>query len=679
MTLTLAGASLKLELNGQPVYRHAVDPGNSRRFGVYHDKKRTAAKVREVVLRGRWPSAFPDKLAGGTAAQPAGAAQSEADRRARHELVGEDFLTLDAAGVALRARRLDPAKRYDALAAWVLPSDDHPVFRLQGGFTPSFRADSTRGGELVAPALDLVETAAHLHKLDELAARVDAEKAGNDVDRRGKLALQALIQAAGGDEPKATASLKELKPFLDKAPAALPTWARWPEVAAASGTLGLALGPERPGLRAPALALLETVVEQAATSAPGTPWAVLVKGLRARALRLPESAVAARSDSAAAPWVAVSRATARSRGTGLSPAVWSGHDGAFTHEAGHADDYLLLTAPLRGDFTVDCELTAAPGRVGHLVYGGVGVGMKRDGKMVERLGPGQPPVESALNPPPKTTGGWVRCRLEVKGPSVIALLDGRQVFATAVRAGGDPWLAFHCAAAEAGAIRGLKISGRPTVPQTLDLSGSSELTGWFADEYGEALSGDTPDWTAVAGEILGRHRNDFPGGKLESVLRYHRPLLEDGEVAWEFYYEPGEVLTHPALGRLVFLLEPEGVRTHVLTDAQYERTGLTADNTADEPQNRRGPASPPLKPTAWNKAALSLTGNRVALRLNGELVYEQSLEPAVPRQFGFFHYADATAARVRSVTYSGRWPTALPVHVSDSAGGHGRDDGQHAR
>ena len=70
-------------------------------------------------------------------------------------------------------------------------------------------------------------------------------------------------------------------------------------------------------------------------------------------------------------------------------------------------------------------------------------------------------------------------------------------------------------------------------------------------------------------------------------------MLEDGQIAYEFYYEPGKVMVHPALDRLAFLLEPDGVKIHRLTDGAYERTGLTPDNTATSPRTaaarRRSP------------------------------------------------------------------------------------------
>jgi hypothetical protein len=213
---------------------------------------------------------------------------------------------------------------------------------------------------------------------------------------------------------------------------------------------------------------------------------------------------------------------------------------------------------------------------------------------------------------------------------------------------------------EAGTVRKLAITGNPTIPQKLKLSSAPDLAGWLADEYLESSSGDNADWDKLGEEITGRLREDAPGSKQESLLVYHRPILEDGRLTYEFYCDPGKVMVHPALGRMAFLLEPDGIKIHWLTDGAYERSGLAPDNTADEPENRRGSASVPLKPKAWNRLELRVAGDRVALSLNDQPVYDRAIEPLNPRTFGLFHYADASQVRVRNVTYEGNWPRSLP-------------------
>jgi len=295
-----------------------------------------------------------------------------------------------------------------------------------------------------------------------------------------------------------------------------------------------------------------------------------------------------------------------------------------------------------------------------ICYAGLTVGPKFDLKHIQRWHFSRELPEIALNPPLQPPGDWYKYRLVIKGGSMTSFINGRQVHQASLPPECDPWLALHTLAHHSAGARNIAISGRPVIPDQLSLSALPDLTGWLPDYYGDSATGETPDWEKQGEEIVGRLKDDFPGSKQESVLFYHRPMLEDGEISYEFYHEPGKTMTHPSLDRVVFLLEPDGVKVHRLTDAQYERSGLSPDNVAVEPDNRRGPSSLPLKAKQWNRLALSLTEHRVALRLNGQLIYERALEPTNQRSFGLFHYADETEARVRKVVYRGEWPRALP-------------------
>jgi hypothetical protein len=138
---------------------------------------------------------------------------------------------------------------------------------------------------------------------------------------------------------------------------------------------------------------------------------------------------------------------------------------------------------------------------------------------------------------------------------------------------------------------------------------------------------------------------------------------------YEFYYQPGQSLVHPALDRLTFLLDPAGVRMHWMTDGTYlPADELKPDNAWDEPEYRRGPSSLPLKPGEWNELELALSDDRVALRLNSEPIYERPLPESNNRLFGLFHYKDQTVAEVRNVVLSGDWPRSLtPDQLADLA------------
>ena len=283
-------------------------------------------------------------------------------------------------------------------------------------------------------------------------------------------------------------------------------------------------------------------------------------------------------------------------------------------------------------------------------------------KHLERSQFGRPLSEVAINPPLDKLAEWYPYRLVVRGGRMSSFINGRKVNETPVPADVDPWLAFVCRGSQSGAARKIAISGNPAVPEKLNLSTLPDLGGFTCDEYAETTTGENPDWDKRGDEIVGRSIDNIAGSKQESLLRYHRPMVEDGRISYDFYYEPGKVMVHPTLDRLAFLLEPDGVKIHGLTNGAFERNGLAGGNTRDEPENRRGPASVPLKPDAWNSLALSLAGDKVTLELNGQAIYERSLEPTNQRTFGLFHFADETQVRVRSVSYHGHWPRSVPAN-----------------
>lgn len=54
-TLQIIKGVLVIQLNGGEVYERALEPVNGRRFGLHHDKAKTTARVRNVVLKGPGP------------------------------------------------------------------------------------------------------------------------------------------------------------------------------------------------------------------------------------------------------------------------------------------------------------------------------------------------------------------------------------------------------------------------------------------------------------------------------------------------------------------------------------------------------------------------------------------------------------------------------------------------
>jgi hypothetical protein len=277
---------------------------------------------------------------------------------------------------------------------------------------------------------------------------------------------------------------------------------------------------------------------------------------------------------------------------------------------------------------------------------------------IDRAGPKKP-----INPPFQKIGDWYAFKMEVKNDTMTISVEGRQITSEDLGANPDPWLMLHAFRECTAGIRKLRITGNPTIPDTVDISGGPDPRGWRGYNAG-GFQKRGEEFYLNGYNIL---KQQVPEGQpapkrqwSEQAVFYHRPLMEDGVVEYEFYYEPDTSLVHPAIDRLAFLLESTGVRIHWITDGIQDRSGLRPENVADEPENRRGPGKLPFKEKAWNRMRLTLKGDTVSLNLNGQDIYERNLESTNQRNFGVFHYSDATEVRLRNVTLRGDWAKQLP-------------------
>jgi tetratricopeptide (TPR) repeat protein len=692
LAVKMGAAAATLELNGTVIYELPLADDDDRSFGLYHDKGKSNVRVRNIVLTGDWPKTVPagvlrDMLVRGPA--------ESMDGPTRRALVGESYFMQGARPTLLAARALPAAERYAKLAAFVLPGPDRNVFQLAADHSPTNpvpsavtpRPESSRvpsapledsgrgvtkigsrdllGGDIEAPALELVSVAKELNKLPELLAKV--ESADPKADPRGRLALLAIVQAALGNDAAATDALNQLKPLAEKMPFDAPTWRRWPELIAAAGTLS------RPACAAAAGQLLDVPVKQGraiVTSKFPMPNAdsflLTAHALRGRAA---QPAATFGSDPRLAFWAPVTHQTAATSGSGRPAPLWVVADGGVRRYPGHNVDALYFRSPLRGEFEVQAELTTFDWREAYLGYGGARFEVKHDRKSFDMYAISNKLRSGKIDPPLPELGESYKYRLVIKDGSWKAFINDREVCEEPLPADADPWLALSTHAGNTAGFRNLKIVGTPTIPDSLDLLGTSALSNW--QPYGgEMIATEYGSWNRRGEELngIGLYQQSYawylakkpPRSWTERALFYHRPMLEDGTIDYEFYYEPEKTLVHPALDRLCLLLDAKGVRIHWLTDGPNERTDLKPDNATTEPAHRRGPAELPLKAKAWNKVTLSLAGDTLTLKLNDVEIYQRPVEPGNQRTFGFFHYADETSARVRNVVYKGQWPKTLP-------------------
>lgn len=680
MTVGIEDNHVTLALNDQTIYKRKLRLEDDRSFGLYRDATRSAARVRNVIMRGDWPKRLAQEQLDNLATVSA-RDRSVADLRALNHLFDEKHVADNVLAVRRRAANMQREQRYEYLAKWVLPSRDHASFRLYGSFGPTNPArpvaeysteeqarltsatesGSTRvqtGGTIFAPALDLVDVADQLNRLDKLRDRVaaSAEETLPASQTQARLAMLILIDIARGD---LTAADRNLVEFCTQA-VELPFVAdeRWPEMLVFSRALRHRELHQLCGESVFAIAEREIRGVGGTGSADYDRHLLALSGLKRHFDDGHTSLDSYFADAPLKQWSPVSKVSAKTRGSGMPVPRWRPSGKSVRNYAGHDHDFLYFQSPLRGDYEIDCEVTPFGWRESHLIIGGnyvapvhgmshydLGNFHEHQGRV--RIDPG---LWSRSDVP------FIHYRVSVKDGVASTFFNGREVHQKQLGKDHDPWVGIRSEFDRHGGVRDLRISGNPIIPSELRLVHDAELTGWVP-YYDETLGNE---WAFADGELVGSKLSEEGGEHRESLIYYHRPMLEDGSIEYDFYYAPGESHAHPALDRLAFLLEPDGVDIHWCTDGVDDRTSLPPSNRFTEPDNRRGPDRLPLKPGDWNHLGLSLDGNTVSLRLNGELVYRRDLEPSNMQQFGLFHYADRAETRVRNIVWEGDWPRELP-------------------
>lgn len=657
---------LTLSLNGETIYVRPLDFAGDTNFGLFRDPSESAVRVRNIILSGDWPETVPAEFLQNPTAVIDEATQKK-NRLSLHSMAGPELLSENFNVIRRHAASLPPSERYEFLARWVLPSEVHPDLRLIGEFTqtdPSplalelepYRFGDARGAELVSPVFDLLNTAVELGRIEELSDNVDALPESPDLEqRRAKVALQIMLALERGESEDAQKLADELQLLLHDSFNRKAT-EFWPEIHLVSramhrhaafkviGGLITDLFEQRLTLRKLRLyqnhILLLTREYLAALHNLPNPRDVPIAGLK--------------------DWIPVTKSTAEFRGIGSPQTRWMFNDEqVLTLGSGQNEDYLFYRSPLTGNYEVHCKM--AENGTSQVLIGGRFLGTRGYGKKltVGSYHRGGEDVEIAY--PVMLHDRTVYHRAIVEQGRIKVLINGQQLTEYQPDDAVDAWVALRSLSNSNTAFHQFEISGNPTIPDEVAMTTSDDLSCWLPYQLGtKEFTWNRIEDETGRGIIQSSRCPDLAGSHFEGLLRYHRPLWEDGSVEYEFMYQPGQYHVHPALDRLVFLLAPEGVRIHWLTDEKYDFTAVPPDNAIDEPQNRRGPERLPLLPNEWNRLKISLRGSSASLELNGVRIYERELESTNQRTFGLFHYADRNEVLVRNPVMRGDWPKTLP-------------------
>lgn len=686
--LSRQGNEFTLSLNDTVIYQRTLDEAADHRFGFYRNSARFGVQIRKVVLTGDWPQEFPEELRA-SSTQIADVVRNDADRQALNELFQDVNFCDDVTAVRQQAAALSPPARLEYLTHWILPGPNHAGFRTAGDFTtvdPLIEnaaedvATEDRGGHVVSPVFDWLEVARELNALPALRERVlQTPIPADSYQQRARMAVLALLCLELDDKPAATKALAKLLELVQQY-TAVGIEDQWPE----SLVIFRAV-PRFPQFE-PVDDLLSYVYGQrtlrwlpANSQVWHTHLAKLAMAHRRtlEAAKTPMAAVAAPLPD----WFPGCNVRSVSRGLGYAPAEWEWRDHTVTKISGHEQDFLFYRYPLAGDYSIECELSNPVQFRVQVLQAGVSVGARPSLTEFEYGAFAQPTEGRKIEPKLGNHPPWTRYRAVVKEGQITVSLNGRTVLTEPVKADAAPWVGLRAWGQLLGSARDFRISGNPAIPDAVHLATSEDLPGWYS--YNVDIGIGTPSWALwkyvpdpqdeTSHWILGR---EFPlgrGSSFENTLFYARPLAEGERIDYEFYYQPGEVESHPVIDRTAFLLTPDGIREHWITDGRYDRTGTDPANSRASPEFRRGDGRLPLKADAWNRCQIAFHNSRVQMRLNDQLVYERPVNPCRQPSFGLFYFTDLNELRVRNIVLRGDWPKSLPS-ISEQSLAHSRVD-----
>ena len=611
------------------------------------------------------------------------------------EIIGEELLSGNSNAVRMYARNLPSPQRMEHLSSWVIESANHS-FRLNGDFSPlspappvadysaseEFRLKQAEqrglsrlrvGGTLQAPAFDLIDVAKELGLLNNLRRDLLSEAIidlppGDVADvrnsnafahaNRARLALLALTELAGGNEEKADEYLARLCRIALRVPIQNPA-DRWPEM------LAFWRGVQH---RKTCDTVSETLYEyiyrdihpgRGIGSEVWTRHLFALMGFK----RLFEDPDASADDFflplKSKQWAGASFDSAEIRGQGTPGPRWILRNRGIDHLAGQENDFVYYQSPLKGEFEIDALTTTFDWKECELFLAGIWAGPAWGMRQFESGDHRRSYRKPSLGKPMSDeVGDYFRIRLTSQQGFGAMFANGRRMLGIAREPDTDPWIGGRFWHRYHGGFRDVRIAGDVRVPRSIRIVYNRALTGW-ADYYSRINMGMLRNWRWTGSELIAPAAPS-EASERERLLRYHRPMLEDGVIEYQFFYEPGVSHVHPALDRLALILKPDGVRVHWCTDGIFDRTELAASNEFIEEQNQRGANPLPLRQGDWNNVTVQLKEDVLSLKLNDQLVFERPIHPTNMRRFGFFFDPKQHGARIRNVVWTGEWPLKIP-------------------
>jgi predicted Zn-dependent protease len=664
LELSKSDQTIQVKLNGELIFERPFNDIHDHRFGIFHYRNKSL-RVRNAKLTGNWPKEMSDELNSNLIA-----VTKEFSNEERFVIDALPLTTIYepiASDVVKQARSIGDEKAYPMLLDWVVPDENQARFKMYFQLLSLAEQDKLAQGTIelervLSPAVELVAVAKRQGKLDELYQRVSAVETYSARDVRAKIGLATLIDI---EQNKFDDAKSKLKKLLEIAQTPLPK--EYGDGDRAAEWYVILFAGRKPELWDDAWALAnklrETERAEESKANEGN-WRPLLHGAMGALTRWKKER-SGQTEPVLKQWTSVPSTTARQSAEGLRPSVWRMDSGVLKHDAGETWSHLFFQSPLRGKYEITArrstfdyaEMLIATG-----TYSAEPAYDLKSRRLNRTLFFSQPAGEEIKIP------NWDKMadfRMVVDGNKVTTYTNGVEVYQQQFNGPIDPWLVLQQDNPwYFGTIENLEIRGTPEIPAEIDLTSLANGGGWLANTYTEGANYSNPvgsGYQFTDQQIVGTLHNDTSSEYVESLLKYYRPMLEDGEIEFEFFYEAGMFEVHPVIGDNALLLGAGEVALHPMSDGPFDREGRKS--TASQPI--ADAKSPGLKEKDWNQVLLKLVGDQVQLSVNGQLVATLTInDPANQRFFGLFRYRDKHEMKVRSVKYRGQWPMQLPATES---------------
>ena len=455
VSLRLADGNAEVTVNDTLVWRRPIAKLLKLYPGLQKFKTQSA-EVRNVTLKGDWPTKFPEGLL-------ANAFESErrledVDRNLVKEVIGDRFKNVEIRTFyadADAAEEQSIAVDYETLRDWVLPGHGHGVRFDSLPVAKNIRTEDQLAADehssISCPAWDMVVLAKDAGKLEELSAainKIDVPEKKTEPIARDVNALKSLLAIASDDDESAYSHLKEIyvsiieleakakknktKAQYDSKAVFIPAW----------------FAASRPALAG--------IAENFAGKCKGS----LRTKILARIARFATNS----ADAALTQWDAVPIAAKYPNTEGAYIDRWNLiSDGLLERTIGESMTPLYFQSPLTGKFEITADVSQRRGTQVWLDYGGYAVvpGEKEPRDRV--AGPGATTQKSKRKVP--RLHSMVHYRIAVDGNVVEIYVNDVRISRHEFKNSPNPWLTLSAfSMKDRSILQNVRITGQPEDP-----------------------------------------------------------------------------------------------------------------------------------------------------------------------------------------------------------------------